>query len=152
MIRKAQINDVQEFCNVLRTSIVELCKIDHQENKNEIEKWLSNKTIENCRKLILNESSNTFVAEKDGKIVGVSDIGHNGYLYLCYIMPEVKGQGIGGKLLSISEESVIHFDFKVFNLESTITSKDFYEHYGYISNGNTENCLLYSKVKVECPL
>lgn len=147
MIRKAQIKDAEEFCNVLRTSIVELCQTDHQKNKSKIEKWLSNKTIENCRKWILNESSNTFVAEKNGKIVGVSDIGHNGYLYLCYLLPEVKGQGIGGKLLSVSEESVINFEFKTFNLESTVTSKFFYEHYGYVKNGKTENCLLYFKEK-----
>ena len=147
MIRKAQIKDAQEFCNVLRTSIIELCKIDHKDNKNELDEWLSNKTVENCKKMILNKSTNTFVAEKNGKVVGVSHMGHNGYLYLCYLIPEVKGQGIGGKLLSVSEESVMHFDFKVFTLESTITSKDFYEHYGYISNDKTENCLLYSKVK-----
>lgn len=40
MIRKAQVRDAEEFCTVLRTSIVELCSLDHKENKNEIDSWL----------------------------------------------------------------------------------------------------------------
>lgn len=108
---------------------------------------VANKTVENCRKWILDESSNTFVAKKNGKIVGGSHIGHNGYLYLCYLLREVKAEGIGGKLLLAAEKSVSSFDFKEFTLESTITSQGFYEHYGYILSFKTENCLLYFKVK-----
>lgn len=145
MIRKAEARDAEGFCNVIRTSIIELCALDHHGRKRELEEWLYNKTTENCNKWILNEGSNTFVAEKNGKIVGVSHIGHNGHLFLCYVIPEVKGLGIGGQLLSESENSVTCLGIQSFSLESTITAKGFYEHYGYIPNSKTKNCLEYTK-------
>ncbi len=136
MIRKATINDAKEFCQVLRISIIELCKKDYGNNDIILEKWLSNKTIENCKKWILDNNTNTFVVEYHNKIVGVSQIGHNGFLYLCYLLPEVKGMGFGKKLLEESEKSISDYDFEFYSLESTITSKGFYEHFGYREKDN----------------
>ena len=57
MIRKATINDAKEFCQVLCISITELCKKDYENNDKILEKWLSNKTIENCKKWILDNKN-----------------------------------------------------------------------------------------------
>ncbi len=145
MIRRAEARDAEGFCNVIRTSIIKLCKLDHHGNKEELEEWLENKTVENCKKWILNEDSNTFVAEKNGKIVGVCHIGHSGHLFLCYVLPDVKGLGIGGELLSAAESSVTHLGIKSLSLESTVTAKGFYEHRDYVANGKTKDCLKYVK-------
>ena len=145
MIRKAELQDVEEFCNVIRRSIIELCGFDHHGKKETLEKWLENKTVENCREWILNKHSSTFVAEKNGSVVGVSHIGHNGYLFLCYVLPEVKGQGLGGKLLTTAENSVSFLGVDSLSLESTITAKEFYEHHGYLAISREESCLNYTK-------
>lgn len=145
MIRSAEAKDAEGFCNVIRTSIIELCDLDHHGNKEELEEWLENKTIENCKKWILNEDSNTYVAEKSGKIVGACHIGHSGQLFLCYVLPDVKGLGIGGDFLSAAESSVAQLGLKLISLESTVTAKKFYEHRGYVESTNTKKCLKYSK-------
>jgi GNAT superfamily N-acetyltransferase len=138
VVRNAEARDAEEFCNVIRTSIIELCDLDHHGKKEQLEEWLDNKTVENCKKWILSEDSNTFVAEKNGKIVGACHIGHSGHLFLCYVLPEVKGLGVGGQLLLAAEKSVIVLGLKSLSLESTVTAKGFYEHRGYVPNGKTK--------------
>ncbi|MDH1975665.1 GNAT family N-acetyltransferase [Aliarcobacter butzleri] len=145
MIRKAKVSDAQQICNVLRRSIIELCELDHQKNQKELDEWLANKTIQNCEAWINNKKINFFVAENDGKIVGVSSINHNGFLELCYILPEAKGLGFGGELLKVAEDSVLDLGIQVFTLESTLTAKGFYQHFGYIQTGIKENSLSYMK-------
>lgn len=145
MIRKAEARDAEAFCNVIRTSIIELCGLDHKGNKDILDEWLENKTVENCKNWIIDEYSNSFIAEKDGNIVGVSHIGFNGHLFLCYVLPCVKGLGIGGKLLSAAENSVTDLGPISISLQSTITAKGFYEYYGYIENAELKNSLEYCK-------
>jgi N-acetylglutamate synthase-like GNAT family acetyltransferase len=145
LIRKARVSDAQQICNVLRRSIIELCELDHQKNQKELDEWLANKTIQNCEAWINNKKINFFVAENDGKIVGVSSINHNGFLELCYILPEAKGLGFGGELLKVAEDSVLALGIQVFTLESTITAKEFYEYFGYIQTTIKENALTYMK-------
>ncbi len=146
MIRKAKQSDAKDFCNVIRTSIIKLCKMDHSDDPEVLKEWLENKTIENCEKWILSINTNTFVAEHNGNIVGIADIGHNGHLYLCYLLPEVKGLGIGKKLLVEAEKSVLNLGLDKLTLDSTLSSKGFYEHYGYVCTSNTDMCLTYTKV------
>lgn len=146
MIRKATESDAEAFCNIIRTSIIELCGPDHQGNKETLEDWLENKTVENCKAWIINENSNSFIAEKNGNIVGVCHIGHNGHLFLCYVLPSVKGLGIGGALLSVAERSVVNLDSKLIFLESTVTARGFYKHHGYIEKDKDNNDLNFSKL------
>lgn len=145
MIRKAEGTDSEDFCRIVRTSIIELCGLDHQGDSARLEEWLENKTVENCERWIIDKDSNSFVAENDGEIVGVSHIGHNGHLYLCYVLPDVKGLGFGGQLLVAAEKSVSMLGLNKLTLESTITAQLFYEHYGYKHVGKTDNCLMYAK-------
>ena len=145
MIRKAKVTDAQQVCNVLRISITELCKLDHRGDQKELDEWLENKTVKNCETWIRNESTNFFVAENDGRVVGVSSISHGGFVGLCYILPEVKDHGFGGQLLKAAEASILNLGVRVFSLESTITAKGFYEHFGYIQSGIKDNCLGYKK-------
>jgi len=145
LIREAIVTDAQQVCSILRTSITELCELDHRRDQKELDEWLSNKTVQNCESWINNERINFFVAESNGKIVGVSSISHDGFVELCYVLPEVKGLGFGGQLLKVAEDSVSNLDVQSFTLESTITARGFYEYFGYIQTGTKENCLDYMK-------
>lgn len=147
MIRKATSKDAEDVCRVLRTSITELCHLDHCGDKKKIDEWLENKTTENCKEWIENESINAFVAENNGKIVGVSTISRDGYVLLCYVLPEVKGQGFGGQLLKAAETSDLNNGVQSFSLESTLTAKGFYEYHGYSRVRESEDCLEYEKSK-----
>ena len=145
MIREAKITDAQQICNVLRRSITELCELDHRGGKKELDEWLENKTVQNCESWLKNERTNFFIAESNGRIVGVSSINHDGYIGLCYVLPEVKGHGLGAKLLNAAEASVSNLDVQSFKLESTITAKGFYEHLGYIHTGGSQDRPEYEK-------
>ena len=145
LIRKAQSLDAEDFCNVLRASITHLCKLDHRDDPKELDSWLENKTVENCAQWIASATSNTFVAEQDGKVVGVAGIGHNGYLYLLYVLPEIKGKGVGQQLLLAAEESVSDIGLDVLRLESTLTARSFYEHCGYHPVSSETDGLMYQK-------
>jgi GNAT superfamily N-acetyltransferase len=146
LIREATAEDAEQFCDVLRTSITELCYLDHRGDKKLLDEWLENKTVQNCKEWIVNPGTNAFVAETNGKIVGVSTIGHDGFVFLCYVIPKFKGQGVGGQLLKSAEASVLKMGVHSFKLESTITAKEFYEHHGYLKVGKSTNCLEYEKI------
>ena len=85
-------SDSLEFCNVIRNSIAKLCLLDHKKDKLILDEWLKNKTVENCAKWINDENSTSLVAEINKNICGVAHIGHDGTLFLCYLLPEVKGK------------------------------------------------------------
>lgn len=147
MIRKAKIEDAEHVCRVLRTSIIELCALDHKGNQDELDNWLANKTIQNCAEWIANSKLNFFVAEQNGKIVGVSSISNTGYLGLCYVLPSVLGKGVGRQLLEAAEASIFEKGVDVVSLESTITARGFYEHCGYMKVSDTDEGLEYEKRK-----
>lgn len=146
MIRPAKEIDAEQICSVLRISITELCYLDHRGDSEELQEWLANKTVQNCKAWVGNERNNAFVAESNGKIVGVSSISHDGYVFLCYVLPEVKGQGYGGQLLKTAEASILKMGVGSFSLESTITAQGFYEHHGYTKVSASESELKYAKV------
>ena len=146
MIREARVTDAQQVCSVLRASITELCELDHRGDQKELDEWLANKTVQNCEVWINNKGTNFFVAETNGKIVGLSSISHDGHVGLCYVLPEVKGVGFGGQLLKAAEASVLKPGVQSYTLKSTITAKGFYEHFGYRQTGTKDNSLEYAKI------
>jgi GNAT superfamily N-acetyltransferase len=85
----------------------------------------------------------TFVAEDDGRIVGLVTIvtamaiGHpNGYTKIngLGVLPEYRYKGIGGMLLKRAEELAIENGTRYIGLASGFNRKEahaFYEHMGY---------------------
>ena len=136
MIEEAQIKHASEFCNVLRESIVELCEEDHRNDSVKLDAWLKNKTVENCKDWIADNESCAFVAMEKGKVVGISLIGKNGHLFLCYLLSKVKGRGIGKLLLKAAESKALYWGVNEITLESTVTAKEFYLYNGYTKNGS----------------
>lgn len=81
----------------------------------------------------------TFVARMDGKVVGYTQpCNEDGKRMLgaMYVLPEVHGQGIGGKLLSKAIEwhgrnHDIYLNVVAYNQKAI----GFYEHFGFVKTG-----------------
>jgi putative acetyltransferase len=77
-------------------------------------------------------ASKRLVAIKDGKVIGFSDYSSEDCeIRGLYSHKDYTGQGIGSKLLEVSEEALKQSGCKNIILESTITARQFYENRGY---------------------
>ena len=98
---------------------------------------------ETYKKMSRDDRYSTFVAEADGKVVGLVTmvtamaIGHpNGYTKIngLGVLPEYRKKGIGGMLLKRAEKSAIENGTGYIGLASGFTREEahaFYEHMGY---------------------
>ena len=130
-IREAQIEDAVEACQILRRSIVELCRADHQDDPGALEKWLNNKTPDNVRSWIAHPDSYVFVATEDTTIVGVGAVTSSGEITLNYVSPDARFQGVSKALLNQLETKALELGNGVCALTSTETARRFYLSAGY---------------------
>lgn len=92
--------------------------------RNEIEDKLQNWN-KSLRKNI------TYVAEINSKIVGFSDMTHNGYLDRLYTHWDFQGQGIATALVSKLEAIARNIGLSEIFTDASVTSKSFFECCGY---------------------
>lgn len=132
MIKIASVNDANEACDVISESIREVCGPYYDEIPGYIEKWLSNKTPTTLRQWIQHDS-NEFLISHDatGKINGVSCIGKNGEIFLCYVTSAALGNGVGKALLSKMKAVAANWGLTEIISYSTVTAKDFYISQGF---------------------
>lgn len=132
MIKKASVNDANEACEVIVESIVEVCGPDYEEIPGYIEKWLSNKTPSTLRQWIEHDSNEFLISHNaTGEINGVSCIGKNGEVFLCYVKSAALGKGIGKALVSKMKEVAANWGLSKIIAHSTVTAKDFYLSQGF---------------------
>jgi len=77
------------------------------------------------------EENITFVAKINNKIVGFSDITHNGYLDRLYVHKDYQGKGIATALVDILEVEAKKINLLEIDTEASITAKPFFEQRGY---------------------
>ncbi|NKB35524.1 MAG: GNAT family N-acetyltransferase [Pseudomonadales bacterium] len=130
-IRKAQVSDARQCSEVLCSSIRELCSADHNDDEQLILKWIDNKTEENFRKWILDESTQFFVAEFEEKIRGVGAINLPDEVALNYVSPKFRYKGISRAILVVLENALIESGCCKGRLTSTITAHKFYQASGW---------------------
>ena len=150
MIVKAKSEYAQQVCDVIKQSIQVLCVSDHKNDSDIIDSWLSNKTVSNCRSWIESKQNKSFVMIEEGVVSGISMIGSNGYIYLCYVHPDKVGFGIGKSLLSACETQAFEWSLSEITVDSTLTAKSFYESQGFHKNGEPfleQNLWSYPLVK-----
>ena len=99
-IRQAREEDAEAACVVLRRSITELCRADHQDDGPSLAKWLANKTPENVRTWIGNPDNHMLVADDDGAILGVAAIQRSGKITLNYVSPDARFRGVSKALMT----------------------------------------------------
>ena len=128
-IRAAHPDDAVAACSLLRRSITELCAADHGNDEARLARWLSNKTPENLTRWIL--TSHVFVAEEQGRILGVAALTGSGHITLNYVAPEARFRGISKALLRAVESKALERGCRACTLESTRTAERFYRGAGY---------------------
>ena len=73
-----------------------------------------------------------FVAEEDGAVVGFGELGQEtGEVQGLYVSSDVKGRGVGWKLLSTLEERARAYGLKSLRLTSSLNAVPFYERAGF---------------------
>ena len=134
-IREAQIEDAVEACQIVRRSIIELCRTDHKDDPGRLEKWLNNKTPDNVRSWISNPDGNVFVATEGPAILGVGAITTRGGVTLNYVSPDARFRGISKALLNRLETKALECGNATCTLTSTGTARRFYLSAGYVEQG-----------------
>lgn len=127
--RRARIDDAAEACFIIRRSISELCYLDHGGDEKLLAKWLSNKTIENVRKWIL--QCHFFVVEEAGKILGVGAMDASGKMTLNYVLPDARFRGVSKALVLCMEYQARTLGIEECSLDTTQTALRFYQGLGY---------------------
>jgi GNAT superfamily N-acetyltransferase len=153
-IRTATVLDAKAICSVVRRSIIECCRTDHQGESHRMAIWLENKTIENATLWVQEPNAISLVGVLDGEVVGYA-FSRNGELALCYVTPEVLYSGVGKSLLHAIESRAAMQGVQLLKLESTQTAKTFYLRNGYVPIGSTVSwggleCQPMSKNLVRC--
>lgn len=129
-IRPAAMGDAAEACAVIRRSITECCVADHRHDSQLLDAWLRNKTVASAEAWIQDASSHCVVAELDTGLVGFA-MARGDRLLLCYVLPEVRFQGVGKALLSALEAGAAVRGVSVLQLDSTRSAEDFYRRNGF---------------------
>ena len=136
-VRAATKDDAEAAVDVLRRSIVELCRADHRDDQPTIDAWLDNKTVERFSRWVEDPERHTIVADHGGTVCGVGMLGTDGVLYLCYVRPGFEGKGVGKALVGALEDEARRLGLSTIRLDSTTTAENFYESLGYVRQGES---------------
>lgn len=130
-IRRAVPSDTAAACELVRSSIAELCVVDHRGDESTIIEWLANKTTENFAGWISSSRHVALVAESADAIAGFVLLNRNGTIALLYVAPQFRFRGVSKALLASVEEHAVALGVAELKLESSATALSFYERCGY---------------------
>lgn len=140
IVRPAEQKDVAGISETLTRSIVELCKLDHQDDPKHVKYWLDGKTPEGVAAWLTSESSHLRVTDHDGNIGAVGCFLDDGTISLLYVSPDAQGQGHSAAILAVMEAELAKRDLTEAKLISTLTAQKFYEHHGWQPDGPLRTC------------
>jgi len=148
-IRAARLEDAEPAIDLVRRSIVELCREDHDGDALTLEGWLANKSVKNMRAWIETPGSNVFIAERDGAMAGVGAFTGAGDVILLYVEPALRFSGISSGLLARIEERAREIGLPRLRLTSSLTARRFFLARAYVEEedegdifASDENCEL----------
>lgn len=128
-IRKVTKEDIESFQNVIKDSIIELCKEYYSSEQIEAllgqfpsgqvyEKWMNERLL--------------LVAEESGNIVGFAQYSPNiSLIEAVHVAPSNACKGIGRKLVEAIEDSALEYGKDKIAVESSMNATQFYEKCGY---------------------
>lgn len=135
-IRKATVADAEAAVLVLRRSIIELCRRDHENDPALLSIWLANKTAEKFRDWVEAEDSLCLVAvDGNGTILGVGLMSKAGVIRLNYASPEARFKGVSTALIGTLEAEALRLGVPHLTLNSTVTAHRFYLARGFKDAG-----------------
>jgi GNAT superfamily N-acetyltransferase len=138
LIRKACIDDADQACEVMRRSIVELCRSDHRDDPAIIRRWVSNKTPEFFKRWIEEKGNRMLVAVEGAAILAVGAVKDDGEITLNYVLPDARFRGVSRAMLAALEATARDLDNEACHLISTETARRFYLSAGYEQIGVPE--------------
>jgi len=148
-IRAARLEDAEPAIDLVRRSIVDLCREDHYGDSLTLEGWLANKSVKNMRAWIETPGSNVFIAERDGAMAGVGAFTGAGDVILLYVEPALRFSGISAALLTRIEERAREIGLPRLRLTSSLTARRFFLARDYVEEedegdifASDENCEL----------
>ncbi|MBV8857188.1 MAG: GNAT family N-acetyltransferase [Acidobacteria bacterium] len=127
-IRRARQEDKEAIWRVHRRAVRETCASHYPPEVIEI--WAGRLRPEKYAEAI--DRNDFFVAEEDGTVVGYGELGREvGAIQGLYVRPDVKGQGVGRRLLSTLEERARAYGLRSLSLVSSLNAVPFYERAGF---------------------
>lgn len=139
-IRKALPSDADAACRLLRRSIEEGCRADHQDHPELLGAWLGNKTPANVAGWFASATNHALVAESEGELVGLSLLTQGGKVALCYVQPDALRCGVGRALLTAIEDQARAWNISKLHLQSPAGASMFFERHGYHNAGKETSC------------
>ena len=130
-LRQAQPGDAEPACALVRRSILELCKLDHQNDPLTLEGWLCNKTPENMKVWITTPGTTCFLADMEDALAGVGVVTDYGEVLLAYVAPEFRFRGVTKALLERMETHAKAQHADRMSLTTTDTAHAFFLARGY---------------------
>jgi N-acetylglutamate synthase-like GNAT family acetyltransferase len=130
-IRQAKLEDAEAALGLVRRSIIELCKADHEGDAMTLEGWLANKSLKNMEAWITRPGSVVLLAEREGHMAGVGAFTAAGDVILLYVTPEDRFQGVSKALLAECEKRAKDMRVPRLCLTSSITAQRFFLDCGY---------------------
>lgn len=139
-IRKAVPGDATAACTLLRRSIEDGCRADHQDQPGVLDAWLGNKTPANVATWFASPTNYALVAESEGQLVGLTLLTQAGKVALCYVLPDALRCGVGRALLNATEEQARAWNIGKLFLHSPAGASTFFERHGYMNAGKEKSC------------
>ena len=131
IFRPAAINEAEDACAAIRSSIVELCGADHDGDRAILDRWLANKTPDQMRQWIEANPAGVLVAAGAAGIGGAGMVMPDGRIALNYVAPWARFAGVSKGLLLAMERCAAGWGNASCHLASTVTAHGFYLTYGY---------------------
>ena len=77
----------------------------------------------------------TVVAEVDGRIVGLTDLGPSGHVGMLYVDPSVARTGVASALLEDVVATATARGLRVLTTDASLTARPFFERHGFVVVG-----------------
>lgn len=129
-LRRLQEKDATECAKLFYDTIHSVNSRDYTEEQ--LMAWapkVTDTVIEHFRCFLLKNIS--YVVEKDGRIVGFSDLDHSGYYNCLYVHKDFQGQGIASMLYQQLEQEALKLGLRELTTEASITAKQFFLTHGF---------------------
>ena len=130
-IREAMPDDAPAICDVIKTSVTELCVGDHQNDLAILERWLGNKTSDTILSWMNAVETSMFVAVESDEVLAVGSVLDGGEIALNYVLPKTRFRGISRAMVKTLEARAVQRGAMTLTLSSTGTARRFYVAQGY---------------------
>ena len=128
-VRRYEIGDTEQIIQLFYNTIHEVNIRDY--TKAQVDAWTSvNMEVKVWTNSL--KSKFTYVAEKDGKIIGFGELEANGHIDRFYCHKDFQGQGVGTKILEQIELTARDLKINKLFVEASITAKPFFEKKQFI--------------------